>query len=122
MSFEKAKELFKQASRDLEISCFDKVVSAAYFSARMFAEVFLAGRKLKIPRRDDKLANLLRRQGFTEEAEILLQLYVWRKESDYGPILTEEERATKALDLARKIIISLEKECTKNKKAAIRNS
>jgi len=111
LSLEKAKELIRQASEDLRISCFDKAVSAAYFSARMVVEVFLTKRKLKLPKRDDKLANLLRRQGFGDEAEMLLQLYTWRKESDYGPNLMDRERAKSSLELANRIIEALESEC-----------
>jgi len=109
LSLEKAKELIRQASEDPRISCFDKAVSSAYFAARMVVELFLARRRLRLPRRDDKLANLLKRQGF-EEAEILLLLYNWRKESDYGPRLTDKGRAEEALKLAKRVIEALKGE------------
>ncbi len=101
MNVEEANDLIRQTSKDLEISCFDKAVSAAYFSARMAVEVFLAERRLRLPRRDDKLANLLKRQGFSDACstgrEATPTIHV-EEGGHYGPNSTDEERAREALD------------------------
>ena len=56
MSVNKAMRLMKQAKVDLENGCYDKAVSAAYFSVRMLSETYLKGLRT---RRDDKIANAL---------------------------------------------------------------
>ncbi len=43
MSVNKARRLMGQARSDLECGCYDKAVSAAYFTFRMISEVFLRG-------------------------------------------------------------------------------
>jgi len=108
MSLDKARALLHQAEEDLRIACYDKCVSSSYFSCRMMAELYLLGRGLRdLPRRDDKLANLLRSQGLREEAELLLFLYGMRKKADYGGSLISREEAESSLAAARTLLKSL---------------
>ncbi len=59
MSVNKAMRLMNQAKVDLENGCYDKAISASYFSVRMLSEIYLKGIKT---RRDDKIANALGRK------------------------------------------------------------
>ena len=108
MSLDKVKALLYQAERDLEISCYDKCASASYFACRMMAELYLRSKGIRhLPRRDDKLANLLNNQGLKEEASSLLFLYELRKKADYGKSLTSEDEAREALITAKVFLKSL---------------
>jgi len=83
-------------------------VSSSYFACRMMAELYLLSRGLRdLPRRDDKLANLLRSQGLREEAELLLLLYEMRKRADYGGNFISKEEAESSLATARILMKSL---------------
>jgi uncharacterized protein (UPF0332 family) len=105
MSLDKVKVLLHQDRIDLENLCYDKCVSASYFSCRMAAELFLKSRGIEyLPRRDDKLINLLKNQGFKEEAEELLLLYNLRKKADYSRELVERNEAITALKTAEKLL------------------
>ena len=102
MSAEKARVLLKQAEADLEIGCFEKAASSAYFAARMACEVWARRRGVRdLPRRDDKLANLVRNLGRASEAESLLALYELRARS---PFFIEEGEAKLALEVAREVM------------------
>jgi hypothetical protein len=50
----------------------------------MFSELILLRGGLTIPRRDDKLANLIENIGLREMAEKLRYLYDLRKKADYS--------------------------------------
>jgi len=110
MSSKRSKELLRQAIKDLEVGCYDKAVSAAYFAVRKATEDLLKKLGEYIPRRDDKLANAIENKGLTEVAEILRTLYIYRKDADYGEGVSEEiavrcvRDAEKALDIITKII------------------
>jgi len=105
LSAEKARVLLKQAEADLEIGCFEKAASSAYFAARMACEVWARRRGVRdLPRRDDKLANLVRNLGRASEAESLLALYELRKKADYSPFFIEEGEAKLALEVAREVM------------------
>ena len=108
MSVRKARRLLKEAELDLAYGNFNKCASAAYFSVRMMAEVFLLSRRLAIPRRDDKLANLVENIGLREVALSMRRLYDLRKKADYFSQEVSEEEAREALDLARKSFEALE--------------
>jgi len=79
----KAEELFKEAVDDVKIGCYNKAVSALYFSLRMMAEDFLLRIRAPIPRRDDKLANVLDSLGVKNVALALRKLYELRVKADY---------------------------------------
>ncbi len=105
---EKIRALIKQAEKDLEVSCYDKSVSASYFAARMAAEIFLINKGIKhLPRRDDKLANTVLSQGMKEEAVKLLTLYGLRKKADYSPHVSGEHNAKLCINISKQIIKSL---------------
>lgn len=99
--------LIKEAEKDIEIGCYNKAVTAAYFSARMVAEDFLKSRIKHLPRRDDKLANTLKALGFTQLAEKLLLLYDQRKKADYGEETISKTESLNALLHAREILEQL---------------
>ncbi len=103
----KVRILFQEAKEDLRISCYNKCISSAYFSCRMMAEIFLRRTVEHIPRRDDKLANLLRNQKLRREADILLFLYDMRKKADYGDEILGKEDAEKSLIAAESFLKSI---------------
>ncbi|MBB5254137.1 hypothetical protein [Sulfurisphaera ohwakuensis] len=70
MSLGKWEVLYKEALKDIEVGNYNKAASAIYFSIRKAVEEVLIKMKLNIPRRDDKLANVLKHLGFDEEAEL----------------------------------------------------
>lgn len=104
MSVEKARKLLKEAEIDLRVGGFNKSASASYFAARMIVEIFLKSRNLSIPRRDDKLANLLENQGFESLSNDLRRLYDLRKNADYLGKSVEREEAERAVRLAQNIV------------------
>ncbi len=113
-SSKRSKELLRQAIKDLEVGCYDKAVSAAYFAVRKAAEDLLKKLNEHIPRRDDKLANAIENKGLAEIADILRILYSYRKDADYGEGVTEEiamrcvKYAEKALNIMSKIIENMQ--------------
>ena len=108
MSFEKARLLLREAEADLEAGCYNKCVSSAYFAARMVAETWLKVRGVKdLPRRDDKLANLLRNMKLRAIADGLMALYKLRKLADYSGVAASLEHAREALRLCRLVFEEL---------------
>ncbi|MBS7251427.1 MAG: HEPN domain-containing protein [Candidatus Freyarchaeota archaeon] len=104
---EKVLLLLEEAQRDDHVKCYNKAVSAAYFAARMAAESFIAGRMEHLPRRDDKLANVLRNIGFESLASTLMELYKLRKKADYGEGVMSEGDSRKAILYAKTVIEAL---------------
>jgi len=84
MNSRKSQILLNEAKRDAEIGNFNKAASALYFCVRKELECVLLKLGLKIPRRDDKLANTLKHLGYPEESQKLLRLYELRKKADYS--------------------------------------
>ena len=110
LSLGKSDRLIKEAQLDLEVGNFNKCVSASYFSARRAVEKLLERMHMNIPRRDDKLANVLKRLGYVEEAVLMLYLYEMRKKADYTDYEATIEEARKALEIAvrvRKLVIQI---------------
>jgi hypothetical protein len=106
MSLDKVRSLLNQAE-DIKVACYDKCISSSYFSCRMMVEIFLRSMGIEqLPRRDDKLANLLRNQGLREEADTLLFLYDMRKKADYGWSIAGKE-AEESLKAAKSLISSI---------------
>jgi hypothetical protein len=69
MNSRKSQILLNEAKRDAEIGNFNKAASALYFCVRKELECVLLKLGLKIPRRDDKLANTLKHLGYPEESQ-----------------------------------------------------
>ncbi len=109
MSLVKARLLLEQAKKDLEIGCFDKAVSAAYFSVRMAAELLTQSRA----RRDDKLANALGNLMGDEVKARMMALYELRKRADYRGKLTSEGEAKLAVREAEHLLNSILEEMGK---------
>ncbi len=86
---EKAKALMDQAFKDLEMGCYDKAVSAAYFAVRMVASHLTRSRA----RRDDKVANALANFLGDEGKIKMMALYEMRKRADYREKFTSEGEA-----------------------------
>jgi len=107
LSVEKAIRLLEEARIDLEVGNYNKSASASYFAARMMVELFLRSRKLSIPRRDDKLANLFENQGFRELSNDLRKLYDIRKKADYLGKFVSREEAESSLERAKGIVEAL---------------
>lgn len=104
---ERALLLLKEAQKDSDIQCYNKAVSAAYFAARMATESFLAEKVQHLPRRDDKLANVLRNVGLESLASILMELYQLRKNADYGERVMSIEDSGRAVTKAKTLIEKL---------------
>jgi len=102
LSLEKARSLLKEAELDLKAKCYNKAASAAYFAARMTADCLLEARGLQVPRRDDKLANLVEHLGLREAASLLRDLYNTRKRADYSSLEVAGEEAAEALEKAKR--------------------
>ncbi len=96
--------LLNEAEIDLKLKCFNKSVSASYFAVRK--EIEYLARKLgsTIPRRDDKLINILKHLGKDKLAEETLYLYERRKDADYGEAEIDERTAMICLDIAKRVI------------------
>ncbi len=104
MSMEKARSLLREAELDLKARCYNKAASAAYFAARMAADCLLEARRLHVPRRDDKLANLIEHLGLREAASLLRELYNTRKRADYSSLKVAGEEAAEAVEKAKRAI------------------
>lgn len=83
MSLKKSEILYKEALKDIEIRNYNKAASAIHFSIRRELEDAVLQIQNYIPRRDDKLANVLKHLGFEEESELFMDLYELRKKADY---------------------------------------
>ncbi len=104
MSWAKALTLLDEAERDLAAGCYNKAASAAYFAARMATELLVAARQGNVPRRDDKLANVLLHWGRKDLAAALLELYQYRVMADYGSTSLDVGVASRAVDMARRLL------------------
>jgi len=107
LKFKKAKVLFREACKDLENGCYNKAVSAAYFSVRLMAEVLLKDLKTT---KDDKIANAVGRILGREIKEEILWLYEERKKADHRPFLFDRERASLVVSKASKLLKIIESE------------
>ena len=104
----KSDTLWKEALKDLEAGCYNKAISAAYFSVRLAAESILRGIKT---RKDDKIANalerLLARKLGRKRAEELkakyMALFSARKLADHRPYTFQKSQAEKHIKTAEKL-------------------
>jgi HEPN domain. len=101
--------LLKEANDDLERGNLNKAVSALYFAVRKRLECILLILRYEVPRRDDKLANVLKYLGYSEESKIFIELYELRKKADYSEEVISSEEAKKALEYSTRILKILEK-------------
>lgn len=79
MSSRKQDILLSEAENDLAIRNYNKAVSAIYFALRKEVEEIIQKLGFQLPRRDDKLANIIKHLGFDEEALIFMKLYELRR-------------------------------------------
>jgi len=100
----KAEVLMREAEIDFNIKNFNKCASASYFSTRKALEQLLIKMKTPIPKRDDKLANILKHMGYENEGKLLLRLYELRKKADYDDKEISENEAKEALETAKYLI------------------
>ncbi|QIW24673.1 HEPN domain-containing protein [Sulfolobus sp. S-194] len=107
--------LLKEARSDAEIHNYNKSVSSLYFAVRKRLEDLLKLLKRDFPRRDDKLANVLRHLGYPDESRMFMRLYELRKKADYSDDCITEDELTKAFELAEKILNTLDKIYKDNK-------
>jgi uncharacterized protein (UPF0332 family) len=107
MSSKKSEVLFNEAIKDIRDHNYNKAVSAIYFSIRKELENILIIMGLSIPRRDDKLANVLKHLGFKDEAVYFLKLYEYRKKADYSDENLNKEDVEHALELYNKILTAI---------------
>ncbi len=109
MNSRKSEILLNEAKIDIQVGSLNKAVSAPYFSVRRELESILEAMNLEIPRRDDKLANVLKHMGFSSESEDLLHLYTLRKKADYDERSVTEEESKEALVIATRLLDALRK-------------
>lgn len=107
MSSRKSEILFEEAKKDIEIGNYNKAISAIYFSIRKELNDVLESMNLSVPRRDDKLANVLKHLGFNEESEYFMMLYELRKKADYSNELVNKEDIEEALKMYYKILSAI---------------
>ena len=73
----------------------------------MRLEVLLRKRGVIIPRRDDKLANVLKHLGYPDGAAEVLELYELRKMADYFEDSITREEASVAVEKAKRLLEKL---------------
>lgn len=104
----KSDELMMESLRDLEVGCYNKAVSASYFSVRLAAESVLKG---LTTRKDDKIANALRtilsvklgRERAEEFRSAYMSLFEARKIADHRPQSFQREEAEYYVKLAEEL-------------------
>jgi len=84
MSVAKSRVLMGEARKDVEIGCYGKAVSAAYFALRMAVERYLERLGAPFSKKDDKLANTMRSLGLKEVSYAMRVLFQARKRADHG--------------------------------------
>jgi len=105
--YRKSNVMFSEALKDLEVGCYNKAVSAAYFSVRLAAESVL---NIKT-KRDDKIANAVRRLlevkvGVEKAREAWIEymkLFDCRKMADHRGKLYSREEAKRCIEIAEKL-------------------
>ena len=98
----------EEAMKDLECSCYNKAVSAAYFSLRILVEHMIPNLRTN---KDDKIANALKRMLLREIGEEgaerirskFLSLFEARKRADHRPYMFEEDEARFFVEMALEI-------------------
>ena len=63
---EKVDALLEEAKNDIEAGCYNKDISAYYFTVRMEVEKLTDRLRTMIPRRDDKLIDILKYMDIDE--------------------------------------------------------
>ncbi|RDD53667.1 MAG: HEPN domain-containing protein [Candidatus Korarchaeota archaeon NZ13-K] len=101
MKVRKSEVLFEEARKDLEVGCYNKAVSAAYFSVRLMAEALIGDIRTT---KDDKIANALGRLLGRDARERMMWLFGERKRADHRVHLFDESTATQVLEVARELL------------------
>ena len=101
--------LLREAEKDIEIGCYNKAVSACYFAVRMEIEILANKLRGSVPRRDDKLINLLKHLGKEELAKDAFYLYEKRKDADYSHESLDKDTALKCFTISKRIIEEIRK-------------
>jgi uncharacterized protein (UPF0332 family) len=101
--------LLKEAEIDTKNGCYNKSVSASYFAVRMEIEKLAKKLRTPIPKRDDKLINILKHMGKGELAKESLYLYERRKDADYSYESLKEDLAIKCLELSKYLVQEIRK-------------
>ncbi|PVU74603.1 hypothetical protein DDW13_06825 [Acidianus hospitalis] len=101
--------LLKEAEIDIKNGCYNKAVSASYFAVRMEIEKLAKKLRTPIPKRDDKLINILKHMGKDELAKESLYLYERRKDADYSYESLKEDLAIKCLELSKYLVQEIKK-------------
>ncbi|BCU71088.1 HEPN domain-containing protein [Stygiolobus caldivivus] len=96
--------LLHEAEKDIEVGCYNKAVSACYFAVRMQIEVLANKLGSNIPRRGDKLINILKNLGKDDLAKHSLYLYERRKDADYGHESLNKDTALACLSISRRLV------------------
>ncbi len=97
----KSEVLFEEARKDLEVGCYNKAVSAAYFSVRLMAEALIGDIRTT---KDDKVANALGRLLGRDARESMMWLFGERKRADHRPYFFDESAASHVIEVARELL------------------
>lgn len=112
MSVEKSATLMREARKDLEVGCYNKAVSAAYFAVRMAVEKYLESLGATFSKKDDKLANTMQSIGHGDVAYAMRVLFQARKRADHGDKFFTLKEAEELMEIAasawKKVIEALE--------------
>ncbi|MBS7247675.1 MAG: HEPN domain-containing protein [Candidatus Freyarchaeota archaeon] len=100
MSVVKSKVLLREAKRDIEVGCYNKAVSAAYFALRMVVERYLDSLGAPYSKKDDKLANTIQSLGMKEVAYVMRVLFQARKRADHSDKLFTLKETEDLLSMA----------------------
>jgi len=96
-------QLYEEAERDLEIYCFNKAVSAAYFAVEAFANAIFYIKKQKVRGFRGRI-NLIRNIFGEELGEKMEKLHEKRNNADHYEALMTREDAKYALKIADELI------------------
>lgn len=100
---EKGLQLYEEARKDLEISCFNKTVSATYFAVEALANAVFYVKRQKVRGfrgRINLISNILGK----ELGEKVEELHRTRNDADHYEVLMARKDAEQALKIADEII------------------
>ncbi|MGQ4892003.1 MAG: HEPN domain-containing protein [Candidatus Njordarchaeia archaeon] len=99
----KGEVLFDEASKDLEIGCYNKAVSAAYFSVEAFANALFFIKRQKTKGFRGRV-NVIKSLLGDDVGEIMENLHMKRNEADHYEKIMAKEDAEEAIKASKRLI------------------
>jgi len=112
----KAKILLKEAEIDLKNACYNKVVSALWFSMELLMRGLLLKRRKIPPEKAGKLIHVFVNECFlsdktkAEVASLLTSLYSRRKDVDHKKKIADENFAYITYEIYQKVLLKIKQE------------